>query len=134
MERTGAPPRPLVRWIMSPATFIDKILPPAATLSFYKALRTHDHLTGQCKGGFSWHVYVIWSRPLTCHSLVTYSFLQEKGPVAFDLIDQLLRGGRKVVVVGDLQMDSRRNLKKLSNLFNLEMTQFVLLILATSDT
>jgi hypothetical protein len=53
---------------------------------------------------------------------------QEKGPLAFDLTDRLLREGHKVVVIGELQMDASRNLKTLSNLFNLELTKFVLLI------
>lgn len=59
------------------------------------------------------------------HSFVTEFFPQEKGPLAFDLIDRLLREGCKVVVVGDLQMDSSRNLKSMSNLFNLELTKLV---------
>jgi nucleoside-diphosphate-sugar epimerase len=57
---------------------------------------------------------------------------QERGPLAFDLIGRLLREGCKVTVVGDLQMDTSRNLKTLSNLFNLELTKFVLLILSIS--
>jgi hypothetical protein len=57
-------------------------------------------------------------------SLLSF-FPQEKRPLAFDLIDRLLREGCKVVVVGDLQIDSSRNLKSMSNLFNLELTKLV---------
>jgi hypothetical protein len=57
-----------------------------------------------------------------------FFFHQEKGPLAFDLTDRLLREGHKVVVIGELQMDASRNLKTLNNLFNLELTRFVLLI------
>jgi hypothetical protein len=46
--------------------------------------------------------------------------------LAFDLTDRLLREGQKVVVIGELQMDASRNLKTLSNLFNLELTRFAL--------
>ena len=46
--------------------------------------------------------------------------------MAFDLIDHLLREGRRVIVVGEVQMDASRNLKTLGNLFNLELTKFVL--------
>lgn len=45
--------------------------------------------------------------------------------MAFDLTDRLLREGHKVIVIGELQMDASRNLKTLSNLFNLELTRFV---------
>jgi hypothetical protein len=61
-------------------------------------------------------------------SLFTDIFHQEKGPLAFDLIDRLLREGQKVIVIGEVQMDASRNLKTLGNLFNLELTRFVLLI------
>ena len=53
--------------------------------------------------------------------------------MAFDLTDRLLREGQKVVVIGELQMDASRNLKTLSNLFNLELTRFVLLISQASE-
>jgi hypothetical protein len=60
-------------------------------------------------------------------------FHQEKVPLAFDLTDRLLREGHKVIVIGELQMDASRNLKTLSNLFNLELTKFVLLIPQASE-
>lgn len=53
--------------------------------------------------------------------------------MAFDLTDRLLREGQKVIVIGELQMDARRNLKTLSNLFNLELTRFVILIPQASE-
>jgi hypothetical protein len=71
-------------------------------------------------------VYVIEPHSVTSHSLVADFFHQEKGPLAFDLIDHLLREGRRVIVVGEVQMDASRNLKTLGNLFNLELTKFVL--------
>jgi hypothetical protein len=58
-------------------------------------------------------------------SFVTDFLSQEKRRLAFDLIDRLLREDCQVVVVGDLQMDSGRNLKSMRNLFNLELTKFV---------
>jgi hypothetical protein len=63
-----------------------------------------------------------------CRSLLADFCYQERGPLAFDLIEHLLREGCKVSVVGDLQMDANRNLRTLNNLFNLELTKFVLLI------
>jgi hypothetical protein len=78
-------------------------------------------------------VLVACVRHLTSFHLVSlclliFIFHQEKGPLAFDLTDRLLREGHKVVVIGELQMDASRNLKTMSNLFNLELTKFVLLI------
>ena len=82
-------------------------------------------------------VLVACVRHLTSFHLVSLCFAdffhQEKGPLAFDLIDRLLREGQKVIVIGELQMDASRNLKTLSNLFNLELTRFVLLIPQASE-
>ena len=81
-------------------------------------------------------VLVACVRHLTSFYLVSlcfadFFFHQEKGPLAFDLTDRLLREGQKVIVIGELQMDASRNLKTLSNLFNLELTRFVILIPAS---
>jgi hypothetical protein len=75
-------------------------------------------------------VLVACVRHLTSFHLVSLCFAdffhQEKVPLAFDLTDRLLREGQKVVVIVELQMDASRNLKTLSNLFNLELTRFAL--------